>query len=176
MRLRFINGKYDNFILLHICNNADMKKLIFSIFLILTVTGCTDVSKSLNTETTDNEVQTLTPQKHKIDIMEEKCLSKADTNAEMRDCAYKAMDTWFLEIDKNLAILKKQLPPEKYKAVIDAQIQWKKYQEAEFIANNEVIFDKMGSIYRVSSTSQKVNLVKERALELESFVYYSQQP
>jgi flagellar motility protein MotE (MotC chaperone) len=158
-----------------------MKKIIVLIVLILVVSGCTKVQEttSVNEEIQPSVEQNQAkekPQKHEIDIAEEKCMKKAYSNADMRNCSYDAMDAWFLEIDKNLETLKKLLPTEQYEKVTKSQQHWKKYQESEFEANNEVFMSKLGHFYHVISVGYKTGIVKDRALLLNSYIQTAKVP
>lgn len=162
-----------------------MKKILIITALILISSGCTNVHETkpelveqqcpscdeyCKEHPVVKEPETEESVKHPIDIEEEKCLKKADSNADMRNCAYDAMDAWFAVIEKDLAVLKKILSSEKYEAIVKSQKQWKKYQEEEFDANNLVVLNKGGTFYHVVSVGQKANIVKERALLLNSYV------
>ena len=50
----------------------------------------------------------------------------------MNECTYKARDAWYKEIDKYINLLKNVTSQEDYNNILEAQNQWKKYQEAEF--------------------------------------------
>ncbi len=168
-----------------------MKKILIITALILISSGCTKVQET-KTELAQQqcpsceeyckehpvvkEPETPEPAKHPIDIEEERCLKKAYSNADMRNCTYDAMDAWFEVIEKDLATLKKILSSEKYEAIVKSQKQWKKYQEEEFETNNLVVLNKGGTFYHVVSVGDKAHIVKERALLLNSYVnLYSEQ-
>ena len=171
-----------------------MKKLIVTILLTSVFTcGCTNshnsnatfpqketkqitnqgISKeetSLNNEevipqskTQEDEAEKL----HPIEIEEQKCMKKADyTTTGMTECSYKAMDMWFKEIDKYLGLLKTITTEEDYTNILKAQENWKKYQEAEFVALSPIM-NKQGTMFQNVAVGNKTNVVKERALELK---------
>ncbi len=107
--------------------------------------------------------------KYPIDLNEEKCLSIAYSTADMRKCTYDAMNSWFKEIDKYLALLKKTLPKEKIDTLEISQKRWKEYQLAEFDAINALIHNKGGTIYTVIANSNKNEIIKKRALDLKYY-------
>ena len=94
-----------------------MKKILVLLSLILVSSGCTKVQENqLVTEQQQypsceeyckehpvvKEPKLNETDKHPIDIEEEKCIKVADTsNIRMGNCALKATEDWFKEIDKN---------------------------------------------------------------------------
>ena len=105
---------------------------------------------------------------HPIDKAERDCISKHMTTAGMRNCSYKAMDAWFKEIDKYIGLLKNVTSEEEYNNILEAQTQWKKYQEAEFKAVS-ILINKQGTIYQNFLSGKECDLIKQRALDLKSF-------
>lgn len=126
------------------------------------------------------EIETEPESKHVIDLKEEKCLENVYSNYEMRKCASEALYDWFLEIDKNMAILQKKLPPEKFKLIEDSQKRWKEAMAADFKVKDEIIFTNVGtifSVYAVYNIGQKEAFVRDRALLLNSYInYLDEQP
>lgn len=107
--------------------------------------------------------------KYPIDLSEEKCLNTAYSTADMRKCTYDAMDSWFKEIDKYMALLRKELPKEKLNTLETSQKHWKEYQLVEFDLINELIHNKGGTVYTVVAIAHKLNIIKERALNLQKY-------
>ena len=169
-----------------------MKKLLVLLSLILVSSGCTKVQENkIVTEQQQcpsceeyckdhpvvKEPELHETDKHPIDIEEEKCIKIANTsNIKMGNCALKATEDWFKEIDKNLMTLKQMLPAEKYTKIADSQKKWENYIESEFDVNENVIFHKTGTIYYTISAGQKAYIVKERALLLKSYIQYANEP
>ena len=165
-----------------------MKKMLILILFILVSSGCTKVRENqIVTEPRHfsceeccrehlvvKETEIPEPDKHPIDIEEEKCINIANTsNIEMGNCALKATEAWFKEIDKNLMTLKQILPSDKYAKIADSQKKWESYIKSEFDVNENVIFYKTGTIYYTISAGQKASIVKERALLLKSYIQYA---
>ncbi len=177
-----------------------MKKLIVTILLISTFTcGCTNshnneetfsqeeiqqtnqgVSEEINeksslnneeptseSKTQENETEKL----HPIDKAERDCIAKDYSNAGMNECGYKAMDSWFKEIDKYLGLLKTVTSEEDYTKILKAQEDWKKYQESEFVSIS-LIRNKQGTIYQTIAIGQYVHIIKQRAFDLKSLYEY----
>ena len=93
------------------------------------------------------------------------------TTAGMSNCAYIAMDAWFKEIDKYINLLKNVTSDDEYNNILEAQIQWRKYQEAEFKAVS-ILINKQGTIYQNILAGKELDLVKQRAHALKSFYTY----
>lgn len=138
-----------------------MKKVlfIFALFLYFIVSGF-DISYA---ETKDA-----------IDIKEEKCLNLAQSNADMRNCTYSAMDARFNEINMYTNLIRKALlsDAEKLKKFEMSQIKWNEYQKTEFDIINTLIHNKGGTIYTVMAVGYKYEIVKRRASNLKQ--YYRQ--
>ena len=105
---------------------------------------------------------------HPIDKAERDCIAKNMTTAGMNSCSYEAMDSWFKEIDKYVSLLKNVTSEEEYKNILNAQNQWKEYQEAEFKAVS-ILINKQGTIYQNFLAGRDCELVKQRAQCLKSF-------
>ena len=169
-----------------------MKKILVLLSLILVSSGCTKVQENqIVTEQQQypsceeyckdhpvvKEPELHETDKHPIDIEEEKCIEIADTsNIGMGNCALKATEDWFKEIDKNLMTLKQMLPAEKYEKIADSQKKWESYIKSEFDVNENVIYYKIGTIYYTISAGQKREMVKERAMLLHSYIYDLNEP
>ena len=108
---------------------------------------------------------------HPIDKAERDCIAKNMTTAGMSNCSYLAMDAWFKEIDKYVNLLKDVTSKDEYNNILEAQTQWKKYQEAEFKAVS-ILINKQGTIYQNILTGKERGLVKQRAHDLKSFYEY----
>ena len=108
---------------------------------------------------------------HPIDKAERDCIAKNMTTAGMSNCSYIAMDEWFKEIDKYINLLKDVTSKNEYNNILEAQTQWKKYQEAEFKAVS-ILINKQGTIYQNILAGKECNLVKQRAYDLKSFYDY----
>ena len=108
---------------------------------------------------------------HPIDKAERDCIAINMTTAGMSNCSYIAMDAWFKEIDKYVNLLKDVTSKDEYNNILEAQTQWKKYQEAEFKAVS-ILINKQGTIYQNILSGEECGLVKQRAHDLKSFYEY----
>ncbi|MDO5306959.1 MAG: lysozyme inhibitor LprI family protein, partial [bacterium] len=138
------------------------------------------VNKEVNHKTNLNNEETVPQSKtqedkteklHPIDKAERDCIAKDYSNAGMNECGYKAMDSWFKEIDKYLGLLKTVTSEEDYSNILKAQEDWKKYQESEFVSIS-LIRNKQGTIYQTIAIGQYVHIIKQRALDLKNLYEY----
>ena len=131
----------------------------------------TNQEKSLNKEGNQLNKNTEEPLEeiHPIDKNERDCIAKNMTTTGMSECSYKAMNEWFMEIDKYISLLKSVTTEEDYNKILNAQSKWKEYQEAEFKAVS-IIMNKQGTIYQNFLAGEECGLVKKRALDLK-FLY-----
>lgn len=162
-----------------------MKKFLVLIPLILLSSGCVKPQEQQcpsceeyckeNFEVKTSDIPEL--DKHPIDIEEEKCIKIADTSdIKMGNCTLKATEAWFKEIDKNLMTLKQMLPADKYEKIADSQKKWESYVKSEFDVNENVIYNKAGSIYYTISAGEKRELIKQRALFLKNYIEDVKEP
>ncbi len=179
-----------------ICYYKNMKKFIVTILLVSAFcSGCisknnqgVSVGDSTSTEV---EQQTLFPEEnqqennivensnqqeielkendenlHPIDKAERDCIAKIYSTYDISQCSYKAMDSWFKEIDKYLGLLKTITSKEDYANILKAQEDWKKYQESEFVAIS-IIINKQGTMFQNVAAGKKTDIIKTRAIELK---------
>ncbi|MCQ2740431.1 MAG: lysozyme inhibitor LprI family protein [bacterium] len=137
--------------------------IVFSLFF-----QQTNQEKSLNKEENQQKENIEEPLEklHPIDKAERDCIAKRDSTQEMNKCTYKARDAWYKEIDKYIGLLKNVTTEEDYNNILNAQIKWKEYQEAEFKAVS-IISEKQGTMFQNSAAGIKTDLVKERAIEIK---------
>lgn len=126
-----------------------------------------DLENNTSQKTEEPDIEIL----HPIDKAKKDCVSKVYSTHDMNECGYKAMDSWFKEIDKYLGLLKIVTPEEEYSDILKAQEKWKEYQEAEFAAIS-IIINKQGTIYQTIAIGEKESVVKQRALVLKNLYEY----
>ena len=176
--------------------NKIMKNLTLYILIILFLTcGCTKsnlnsdetFSQPSNQEKITNQTISLNKEEpqlqekeqkeeleenlHPIDKAERDCIAKLDSTQAMNECAYKAMDAWYKEIDKYINLLKNVTSKDEYNNILEAQTQWEKYQEAEFKAVS-ILINKQGTIYQNILVGEECGLIKQRAKDLKIFYNY----
>ena len=130
--------------------------------------GITNQEISLNNEEPQEKEQKeeLEENIHPIDKAERDCIAKQDSTQGMNECTYIARNAWYKEIDKYISLLKTVTSEEEYNNILEAQTQWKKYQEAEFKAVS-ILINKQGTMYQNIAAGLKTDLVRKRALDIK---------
>lgn len=88
----------------------------------------------------------------------------------MNQCSITAQNAWEKEIKKTLSQLKSVLDKESYKSLIKAQNAWERYKVDEFEAIGNMLKDKQGTMYLNVDNGLKVNIVRQRALQLQEYL------
>lgn len=110
------------------------------------------------------------PSKHPIDKALEACLDKNSSTAGMVDCIGKAYDKWDKELNRVYAELMKRLSPDARAKLKEAQLQWLKFRDSEFKLQEGIYSKLEGTMYIPMSADSRMQVVKNRALELKSYL------
>jgi len=108
--------------------------------------------------------------KQPIDKALEACLDKDSTTAGMVDCIGKAYDKWDKELNRLYAELMKRLTQDARAKLKEAQVQWLKFRDAEFQMQSGIYSRLEGTMYIPMSADSRMQVVKNRALELKSYL------
>jgi len=106
--------------------------------------------------------------KHPIDKFEEECMNKDSTTAGMNNCMMEAYKQWDAELNKYYKLLMGILSQEEKQQLKDAQIVWLKYRDLETKFRMDTFLNNQGTMYSNMAMSEKLDIVKQRALELTS--------
>ena len=107
---------------------------------------------------------------NKIDADLEKCLSKDNSTAGQRSCINSARNSWDKELNKSYLSLSQKLTKNGKKELVEAQRSWMKFRDSEFKLIDKYYFDvKKGTIFYVIAENKKLEIVKERALQLKDY-------
>ena len=107
---------------------------------------------------------------HPIDQWFSSCTSKDNSTAGMRGCLAKAYDLWDKELNKNYGDLMKALPQDGKAILKSAQQQWVRYKDAEFKLIDKTEGRKSGTMWLVIADDHRVNIIKQRAIELSGYL------
>lgn len=88
----------------------------------------------------------------------------------MLDCVYIATDSWELELNKNYNELISKLDNDKKVYLEKSHQDWLVYKESEILFINEFYLSMEGTMYILMSASDKLELIKSRALELKMYI------
>ncbi len=108
--------------------------------------------------------------KDPIDIALEKAMEKDPSTAGMVQAASEATDKWQKEIDRALAKLKKEMTPEQWKALQASQQTWGAYRDKEIETQGAIYSAMQGTMWRPVSASSAMDLSRDRALLLRSYI------
>ena len=107
---------------------------------------------------------------NKIDADLEKCLSKDNSTAGQRNCIISARDSWDKELNKSYLSLSQKLTKTGKKELVEAQRNWMKFRDSEFILINKYYLDvKEGTMFHIIAEEKKLEIVKERAEQLKEY-------
>ena len=107
---------------------------------------------------------------NKIDQDLEKCLSKDNSTAGQRNCIISAQNSWDKELNRSYLSLSQKLGKTSKQELVTAQRNWILFRDSEFKLINKYYFDiKKGTIFYVISENKKLEIIKERALQLKEY-------
>lgn len=109
--------------------------------------------------------------KDPIDIAMDRAMEKNPSTAGMVQAAAEADEKWQKEIDRALAKLKKDMTPEQWKALQSSQQAWRVYREKEGKTQSGIYGSMQGTMWRPVAASTAMELNRERALLLRSYIH-----
>lgn len=107
---------------------------------------------------------------HPIDKALDACIEKDGSTAGMIQCTDKAYMAWDRELNKNYGDLMRRLKGSQQAALKAAQIQWLKYRDSEFKLIDTIYDNLQGTMYLPMRISERLEIVKQRALNLRNYV------
>lgn len=105
-----------------------------------------------------------------IDAKTEGCTSEATSTMSMLECENQAYDAWDARLNQNYQRVRGHLDAEGKKALQASQRDWLKHRDGEFQWMQDAYRKMQGTIYQVSAASTRVRIVRDRALQLQSFL------
>ena len=108
------------------------------------------------------------PQKHRIDKALESCIDKDSSTAGMVQCIGKAYEQWDRELNRAYNELMKRLDAGGKTSLKAAQLQWLKFRDSEFKLIDSIYSKLQGTMYIPMHSENRMEIIKKRALELES--------
>lgn len=110
----------------------------------------------------------LNPIERKVQV----CMKQKNyTTAGMSLCVNDSIADWNNEINKYLSRFQSKLSKEQHSFLNASQLQWEKYQKAEWQFLNSAIGTKEGTMYINILSASKADIVEQRAKDLESLFY-----
>lgn len=109
-------------------------------------------------------------EEHNIDIELRQCLEEHATTAGMRNCTITARQQWDSELNKYYKLLMENLSAEGQGVLREAQREWLRYRNKEFVFINALYFEeKEGTMWHPTADAEMLEIVKRRGLRLRNF-------
>lgn len=106
----------------------------------------------------------------KIDKDYQACLDKNQTTAGMVECADKAYRAWDKEMNAVYNKLMANFVGEDRQTLKATQFEWLKFRDAEFKMLEQFFSKIQGSMYRPIAVDRRVEIVKQRAQQLQAYL------
>ena len=116
---------------------------------------------------------TLTSDAHTINDKVEKCIDQCNyTTFCTAKCINSSVPDWENEISNNILSLKKIMTKYEYKILIKSQKKWKEYRKAQEILDSETLGKLNGTMFSIVIAGNKIEILENRANELERIYRY----
>ena len=133
-----------------------MKKSILFVMLLSVVSGIS--------------ARAQTPKEDRIDEEYHQCLLKDTSYANVSACSFAAYSKWDKEMNKTFNKFIGKLKKDKDKAAMkQSQKAWLAYRDAEFSSYN-FMFDRPGNRWSVLRQEGRIEIVRERTLQLRAYL------
>lgn len=109
-------------------------------------------------------------EKHPIDSALDNCMDKNPSTHGMIGCLDAAYKKWDAELNKNYKTLSANLKPDQKAALLAAQRKWIEYRDLEFKAQSAIYATMEGTMYQPMAVSDRVEVIKKRALDLKGYL------
>ena len=113
-----------------------------------------------------------TEKRYPIDIELQKCLDTKEncTTQRMTECVFKAADSWENELNKNYNTLLRLLNNEQKVKLKESQRQWIKFRDNELEFSGSFYNRMQGTMWIPVAARTRLDLTKNRALELLDYI------
>lgn len=138
-----------------------MKKAIYMFILLLLI--------NIVSEAQNND-------KNPIEITTEECLVKAKDYESQTKCYKEAQKKWEINIDKYYKKLSDELYLDTKELIDKSQQTWIQYKKHEFDAIEDMLSQLNGDFYDMMEAKARMNIIMNRAIELELLYSILHQP
>jgi uncharacterized protein YecT (DUF1311 family) len=104
---------------------------------------------------------------HPVDAAQTRCLDKAVSTVDMLECNAKAMTAWDAELNLQYRKLLQGQSAGATRALKEAQRAWVQYRDSYFKAMNAYYQQEQGTIWGIVAGDRKIQVVREKALDLK---------
>lgn len=105
-----------------------------------------------------------------IDQRVAECMVKDDTAAGMANCLFEGYEMWDEELNRVYRELRGRLGPEGQAALKATQLAWLGHRDLEFALIDDVYSGFDGAMYIPMRVEDRMNIVKNRVMELKSYI------
>lgn len=109
------------------------------------------------------------PVPHPVDIWLQQALEKDYTTVGMREAMNTAREKWDQEMNQIYTRLISRLNKEQRVSLRESQRAWLKFRDAEGKVISNIIASKEGTMWQLTATSNGLDLVRARALQLKQY-------
>lgn len=165
-----INDKTVDLAYVYVEKNGKWRNL--AIMTGLSVSGVSEFlsEKPSSVKTIETQPEPKTGKKHRIDKISDQCLEKNNSTAGMSECLNQAYQLWDAELNKVYNQLKISLKPDAQNALKASQLEWIKFRDSEFALSDKIYSELQGTMYIPMRVADRVEIVRKRTLELESYI------
>jgi len=106
-----------------------------------------------------------------IDVSQKGCLDSTQnqTTLGMISCNVRAEQAWDKELNRYYKLLMGILSTDEKTKLKASQIKWLEFRDAEVVTANTIYTDMQGTMWKIVAVGTKMEMVKQRALELKSY-------
>lgn len=109
-------------------------------------------------------------EKHPIDKFVDDCIDKNPSTHGTMGCFDQGYKKWDAELNKVYKQLAAKLTPEQKTGLQNAQREWIKFRDAEFKSIDLIYGSMQGTMFQPMNVSDKMEVVKQRAIDLQSYL------
>ncbi|MFN4147341.1 MAG: lysozyme inhibitor LprI family protein [Runella sp.] len=107
---------------------------------------------------------------HPIEKALNDCMDKNPTTVGMLGCVETAYKQWDTELNKNYKALTQRLNSEQKTVLLASQRKWIEYRDLEFKTQAAIYKSMDGTMYVPMAAHDRMEIVKQRALELGGYL------
>ena len=107
--------------------------------------------------------------KHPLDVWFANCVAQDDSTVGQRNCYSNAYGLWDKELNLQYKNLMKRLDANGQKLLKASQASWLKFRDAESKLTDLIVNSKEGTMWLIVGDSDRMELIKKRALELKRY-------
>lgn len=108
--------------------------------------------------------------KHPLDLWLDGCMQKNPSTQGMNECLAMAYEKWDQELNRAYRELLSRLDEPSRGILRESQRAWISFRDSEFLLLDKIYRSMEGTLYGTMRLADRVDLIKRRTLELQSYV------